>query len=223
MSADYLISGPFLGTSRTPFNYEKIEQVSRDIQTAWLTLDEITNQLNLFQDESQDNYLQGLELATRMAIEDYLGLTIFPIQYKVYYGAINSATSNNQMTLDLPEVSQAFQNQSGVVINSVGYWNGDTPPLFVTLPKDQYMYDPTGNKVIVKGIPSEVNQVMTNPIVVTYTTNANPLAQYPVIKQAGLLLLTHLYNNRSNSIAGGLQEIPFGVAQLLRPYKPLVL
>jgi hypothetical protein len=209
------------GTNRNPFNYEKVEQTNRDIATAWLTLDEITNQLNLFQDESQDAYLEGLELATRMAIEDYLGMTIFSISYKVYYGS--SPSTGSQVSLDLPEVSQNFQNQSGVVINSVGYWNGNTPPVFVTLNNTQYFYDPTGNKVICNGIPSEVNNIMSNPIVVTYTTRANPIAQYPVIKQAGLLLLTHLYNNRSNTTAGSLSEIPFGVAQLLRPYKPLVL
>lgn len=209
------------GTSRNPFNYEKVEQTSRDIATSWLTLDEVTNQLNLFEDESQDSYLRGLELATRMAIEDFLGMTIFSVSYKVYYGS--TATTGTQVSLDLPEVSQDFQNQAGVVINSVGYWNGATPPVFVTLAKTSYFYDPTGNKVICTGIPNEVNNVMSNPIVVTYTTNANPLAQYPVIKQAGLLLLTHLYNNRSNTTAGNLSEIPFGVAQLLRPYKPLVL
>lgn len=222
MPNDPYISGPFLGSNRNPYSYEKVEQVSRDILTSWLTLDEITNQLNLFQDESQDGYLLGLELATRMAIEDYLGMSIFPIQYKVYYGATNS--TGTQMTLDLPEVSQDFRSTPGNVINSVGYWSADSVPVFNILPKTSYYYDPTGNKVVVSsGIPSEVNQVMTSPIVVTYTTNANPLAQYPVIKQAGLLLLTHLYNNRSNSNAAVLHDIPFGVTALLRPYKSLVM
>jgi hypothetical protein len=221
--SDYLISGSFLGTSRNPFNYEKVEQVSRDIQTAWLSLEEITNQLNLFQDESQDAYLSSLEVATRMAIEDYLGMTIFSIQYKVYYGSTTTNSQGNQMCLDLPEVSQDFRNASGVTINSVGYWSGNNTPVFTLLANTSYFYDPTGNKIVVSGIPSMVNQVVSNPIVATYTTNANPLAQYPVIKQAGLLLLTHLYNNRSNTIQGGLSQIPFGVAQLLRPYKPLVM
>jgi hypothetical protein len=49
------------------------------------------------------------------------------------------------------------------------------------------------------------------------------LSTYPVIKQAGLLLFTHLYNNRSNTTDIQLKEIPFGVATLLRPYKPLVM
>jgi hypothetical protein len=216
------ISGPYLGSNRNPYSYEKVEQVSRDILTSWLTLDEITNQLNLFQDESQDGYLQNLELATRMAIEDYLGMSIFPIQYKVYYGADTS--TGTQMTLDLPEVSQDFRNTAGTVINSVGYWNADEPPVFTLLAKTSYYYDPTGNKIVISsGMPSEVNQVMSNPIVATYTTNASPIAQYPVIKQAGLLLLTHLYNNRSDTTFGVLHKIPFGVEALLRPYKSLVM
>jgi len=81
------IETPFLGTSRNPFNYEKVEQVARDTVTQWLTLDEITQQLNLFQDESQDSYLNSIELATRMAIEDYLGMSIFPTTYEAYYGS----------------------------------------------------------------------------------------------------------------------------------------
>lgn len=222
MPNDPYISGPYLGSNRNPYSYEKVEQVSRDILTSWLTLDEITNQLNLFQDESQDVYLLNLELATRMAIEDYLGMSIFPIQYKVYYGATNS--TGTQMTLDLPEVSQDFRNTPGVVINSVGYWSADSVPVFTLLPKTDYYYDPTGNKIVIStGMPSEVNQVMSNPIVATYTTNASPIAQYPVIKQAGLLLLTHLYNQRSDTTFGVLHKIPFGVEALLRSYKPLVL
>ena len=221
MPYDNATGQPFLGSSRNPYSYEKIEQTNRDIQTAWLSLDEITNQLNLFQDESQDAYLEGLELATRMAIEDYLGMAIFPVSYRVYYGS--TSTTGTQVSLDLPAVSQDFQSQLGVVINSVGYWNGNTPPVFVTLNSSEYFYDPTGNKVICSGIPNEVSTVITNPLVVTYTTRANPIAQYPVIKQAGLLLLTHLYNNRSNTTAGVMHDIPFGVSTLLRPYKPLVL
>jgi hypothetical protein len=130
------------------------------------------------------------------------------------------------MALDLPEVSQDFQNNKGITIKSVAYYNGDEPPVLQTLTASQYYYDKTGNKVVViDGMPSEVNTVMTAPIVVTYQTFPSIIAQYPVIKQAGLLLLTHLYNNRSNTVAGniGLKDIPFGVAQLLRPYKPLVL
>lgn len=204
--------------SRNPFSYEKVEQLDRDIVTGWLTLDEITNQLNLFEDESQDKYLVSLELATRMAIEDYLGMSIFPITWRAFYG--NSSTINTQVFLDLPEVTQS---SGGVTIANVSYYNQATPPVLINLPKNSYYYDPTGNKVICTSLPVGVNNFMSNPIVVTWTTGANFYAQYPNIKLAGLLLLTHFYNNRSNTTVETLKTLPYGVDQLLRPYKPLVM
>ena len=218
MSSDYLSIAPNLTQNRNPFNYEKVEQISRDLMTAWLTIEEITQQLNLFQDESQDSYLEGLEVATRMAIEDYLGMAIFPTQYKVYYG--NPGVTGMAATLDLPEVTQGVGNTT---INSVGYWDGNVPSVFVPMASNTYQYDPTGNQIIVTSFPSNISTQVANPIVVTYTIQRSPYANYPVIKQAGLLLLTHLYNNRSNTSVERLREIPYGVAALLRPYKPLVM
>ena len=204
-------------STRNPFNYEKVEQISRDITTNWLTLTEMTNQLNLFGDTSQDDYLLDLELSIRMHIEDYLGMPIFPITYRVYYGI--SSQYNTPLNLDLPEVSI-----DGVTINSVGFYNNTTPSTFVLLASSQYYYDATGNKVILtSGIPSNVSTFRTSPIVVEYQTAQNILSAYPVIKQAGLLLLTHLYNNRSDTTSTMLRNIPFGVDVLLRPYKPLVM
>jgi hypothetical protein len=105
----------------------------------------------------------------------------------------------------------------------VGYWTTTNPPTFTTLASTNYFYDPTGNKIIVTGMPSEINQVITNPIVALYTTAASSYAAYPVIQQAGLMILTHLYNNRSDTTSTNLKQIPMGAAALLRPYKPLVL
>ena len=85
MAVENQTLAPFYSNQRNPYNYAKFEQIARDVSTHWLTLDEITNQLNLFDDESQDTYVQSLELATRMAIEDYLGAAILPTTWKVYY------------------------------------------------------------------------------------------------------------------------------------------
>ena len=212
----------FLGAPRNPWSYQKVEQISRDVSTAWLTLEEITQQLNLFDDESQDTYLTGLELATRMAVEDYLGMSILPVQYKAYYGATNNSMGM-QTSLDLPEISQDTNVTAGVTINSVKYYNTDSPPILVTIESTEYFYDPTGNKVVINSLPNEINTFMTNPVMVLYSLNANPIGSYPVIKQAGLLILTHLYNNRSDTSTDKLKQIPFGAQTLLRPYKPLVL
>lgn len=207
---------------RNPFSYTKIEQINRDIQTSWLTLEEITNQINNWDDESQDGYLQSLELAVRMAIEDYIGISIFPVTYRVYYGYLFAGA--NAVYLDLPEVSTGFQGASPLTINSVQYYASNSPVL-TTVATTDYYYDPTGNRVVVTSLPQPLSQTIANPIVVTYTLNQNFAAQYPVVKQAGLLLFTHLYNNRSTvgDSVGMKAEIPFGVTQLLRPYKPLVM
>ena len=202
-------------SDRAPYNYSKVEQVRRDVATPWLTLDEVTNQLNLFNDDSQDAYIATLELAARQAIEDYLGAAIFATQYKVYY----SNNINAPYFLDLPEVSDG---SCGVTINSVqAYTTSNTTP--VTISNSTYSYDPTGNRVILNSLPEALNVNIANPLMVTYTQNASVIASYPVVKQAGLLLITHFYNNRSNSTDVNLKEIPFGFQQLLRPYKPLVM
>lgn len=227
MAVENLTLAPFYTNQRNPYSYAKFEQIARDISTQWLTLDEITQQLNLFQDESQDEYLTNLELATRMTIEDYLGFSIFMTKYKVYYG--NPGLYNSALYLDLPEVSPSTGSNGtcpdGVQINMVGYWtSGSTAAnnVFSIVDPADYSYDATGNRIIVNTVPQTVSQTVANPIEAIYTVAANPLAQYPVIKQAGLLLLTHLYNNRSQTTEGVMHDIPFGVHALLRPYKPLI-
>lgn len=223
MSAtEFLQGSPFGAQTRNPFNYVKVEQIGRDNTTEWLTLEQITQQLNLFADESQDDYLSMLEIATRQAIEDFLGLSIFPVTYRVWYGSESLAAS--PVCLDMPEVSQNNNpTLAPVTITSVGFWNDNFPPAFVTITSPNYFYDNSGNKVILNSLPTNVNTVMTAPICVTYSTVSNPIANYQVIKQAGLLLLTHLYNNRSDTTEVQLKKIPFGVEMLLRPYKPLVM
>ncbi len=222
MPSEITTGYPFAGVTRNPFNYSKFEQINRDVVTPWLTLEEITQQINLFEDESQDTYLKSLELAVRQAIEDYLGLSIFSVTYRVWYGT--SSLISSPVSLDLPEVSQnQYPNQDGVVVDRLAYYTDDFKPVLTVVDSSQYFYDPSGNKVVVNSLPTNINTTMTGPIVLDYTTAPNPLQTYPVIKQAGLLLFTHLYNNRSNTTSSIQHDIPFGVATLLRPYKPLVM
>lgn len=227
MAVENQTIAPYYANTRNPFSYEKVEQINRDIATGWLTLDEITQQLNLFQDESQDEYLQSLELATRMAIEDYLGFSIFSTTYRVYYGNPGLMVTGTAMYLDLPAVSTSFQGQSpAITINRVSYYTGTGTPAKNVLTASNYFYDPTGNRIVVtNGLPQPLAQNVANPVEVDYTVNSNFAAQYPVVKQAGLMLLTHLYNSRSTvgNTVGVMAEVPFGVSTLLRPYKPLVM
>ena len=213
---------PFYSNGRNPYNYARFEQISRDVATPWLTLEEITQQLNLFGDESQDAYLSSLELATRMTIEDLLGMAIFSTQWNVYYA--NFGMYDTTLYLDLPETGVDISGSPAVTINNVRYYgSSNTTP--ITISSADYSYDPTGSRVILNVALNELSQQVANPIVVTYTQNANPISTYPVVKQAGLMLLTHLYNTRSTvgDTVGMKSEIPFGVHSMLRPYKPLVM
>jgi hypothetical protein len=224
MSVDQLGFLNLGAPSRNPFNFAKIEQIARDNSTAWLTQTEVQNQLNLFGDSSQSVYLSALELATRQAIEDYIGMSIFATQYRVYYNL--ASLYGTPLALDLPEVSQNSNPAlSGVTVNAVKYWSNDTVPVLTTVDVGQYYYDQSGNKVVVATLPSNINSSMTSPVLCEYTLAANPIASYPVVKLAGLMLLTHLYNARSTvgDTAQMKAEIPFGVSTLLRNYKPLVM
>lgn len=203
-----------MAPGRTPFNYDRFEQIDRNIDEAWLSLSDIRMQTNLFGDTSQDDYLSQLELVTRMAIEDYLGLRIKAVSYRVYYSP--SSVFGSPVTLDLPEVSQG-----GISMLSVSYY--DQNNLLQTVAPTDFYFDDTGNKVVVDSLPTAINANRTSPIIVEYTLLADPVATYPVVKQAAMLLLTHLYNNRSMSTELNLKAIPYGVDVLLRPYKPLVL
>ena len=125
-------------------------------------------------------------------------------------------------SLDLPEVSQNSNSSlAGVTISKVAYYNSSN--VLTTVSPSIYYYDASGNKVIVSSLPTDINSDMTAPIIVEYSTVANPIQTYPVVQQAALLLLTHLYNNRSNTTNIMQKDIPFGVSTLLRPYKPLVM
>jgi hypothetical protein len=224
MSVDNITPYQVYGATRNPFSYAKFEQVSRDTQTEWLTLAQITAQLNLFEDTSQNSFLTSLDLATRFAIEDYLGVSFFSTQYRVYYG--DTGVYGSQLYLDLPEVTigSGTGGAGGVTINEVGYFtDGASGAVYNILPSSQYYYDQTGNRVVITAIPSALSQTMANPIQVLYSESPSPLLNNPAVIQAGLLLLTHLYNNRSATVDSGIREIPYGVDVLLRPYKPLVM
>ena len=64
---------------------------------------------------------------------------------------------------------------------------------------------------------------MTAPMLCQYTLQGSVIGQYPAVKQAGLMLLTHFYNNRSAISEAKQYQLPWAIDQLLRPYKTLVM
>ena len=211
--------GLYVNPSDNPFNWEKYEFVERDFSTQWIALDTLKQHLNIYDDDSQDDYLTSLELATRFAIENYLGRWIFDTLFRAYYAADQAAQASR--SLDMP-----FVSNSNATINSVSYYDVDN--VLQTLPTTGWYYDPTGNKVVL-GSPITASYLDTAPIVVNYSALADPLGANPDIKWAGMMLAAHLYNHRSAvaDISGGKSAstlvMPMAVDFLLRPYKPLRL
>jgi hypothetical protein len=108
-------------------------------------------------------------------------------------------------------------DQLGKVLNDLN------PPVLTTIASSQYYYDPTGNKLVLFEVPNNVNTYMTAPMLCQYTLQGSVIGQYPVVKQAGLMLLTHFYNNRSAISEAKQYQLPWAIDQLLRPYRTLVM
>lgn len=215
MSVDALAMAQFLASNRNPQNYAKVEQYGRG-NTSILTAEELANQLNLFGDTSQDAAIAGYGIAATQYVSDYLGYPLCTTTYKVYYP--QQIAVGNVAYLDIPnwsneEAGSPYQQSFSVFYNDANN---------VYQQFTNYFWDISGNRLVLQSIPT-VSNVVAYPWVVTVTLNAGWYATTEVIKQAVKLVATHLYNNRSNTTEGNLKEIPLGVAQLLRPFKSLVM
>ena len=90
-----------ISNQKTPYNWAKILPTSRDVDTEWIDLQNVRNQLNLFDDTSQDDYLRLLEATSRFHIEDYLGYSLAANSiWAVYYNT--DVTQGPVIRLDVP-------------------------------------------------------------------------------------------------------------------------
>jgi uncharacterized phiE125 gp8 family phage protein len=205
--------GLYLASNRQPFNWYSLQELERNLTTEWLDLETIRAHLNLYSDTSQDALLEQYELATRQYIEDYLGKSIFSKSYQTNYGL--GVFQDPVTALDIPN---AYSN---VTINLVNYW--DENGVNQMVPMGKFTFDDIGAKVIIQSFGTSVDPNRTAPISVQFTVDSNPIATYATVKQAGLLLLAHFYNNRSMTSEKAQTQLPFAFDTLLRPYREIVM
>ena len=205
--------GLYLASNRQPFNWYSLKELERDLTTEWLDLAIVRAHLNLYDDTSQDDLLTEYELATRQYIEDYLGKSIFARGYQTNYGL--NVFQDPVTALDIPN---AYQN---VTISQVAFWDENGANQIV--PTANFLYDDVGAKVVIQSFGTSVDPNRTAPISVQFTVDVNPIATYATVKQAGLLLITHFYNNRSMTAEKTMTQVPFAFDTLLRPYREIVL
>lgn len=215
MSVDALTMAQFLGDNRNPQNYAFIEQTGRG-NTSILSAEELRNQLNLFGDTSQDTYISSVGIAATQYVSDYLGFPLCVTSYKAYYP--QQIAVGSLAYLDIPNWTQTGGGPPQEFALTVSYMDANNVSQSFT----NFTYDQSGKRIILQSIPT-VSTTVAYPWTVSVTMQANFLATVEVVKQAVKLVATHLYNNRSATTEASLKELPIGVAQLLRPFKPLVM
>lgn len=108
-----------------------------------------------------------------------------------------------------------------VSVDTVVY--DDLAGAVVTLASNEYrLRDFAGMQTIVPlaGHPLPMTNAEDGAVRVTITAGYASNADIPApIKQAALLLIAHWYDNRDAVTAGAMVELPFGVAELLMPYR----
>ena len=210
--------GLFVASDNQTYNWYTFKETERDVTSTWLIQEEILSTLNLYGDLSQveSGFLSDLEFASRMFIEDQLGRAIFDRSFQTTYQSV-VLNGYPYIALDLPEA------QTSTTVNSVRFYDSEMPPALQTIASQYWFFDPTGNKVALSQQPNALNKFMTAPLLVDFTVTADPIATYPNVRRAGLLFLTHLYNNRSATSEKKMDYIPAGIYELLLPYKELVM
>ena len=199
------------------YNWDRFEEINRDINSLWITPSEAKNAINLFTDDSQDDLISRYTLSARLFIEEYLGRAIFERTFISYYS--KSLISTSGLIINIPN------GRVDTTIVSVNYYDKTDPnPILVTYPTQSYFYDKSGFNVVMQNIDGNIiNDYYVSPITCEFQVEADPIASYPNVKQAGLLLIGHFYNHRSNTQDKSIRAIEYGLEALLSPYKDLVL
>lgn len=160
---------------------------------------------------SDDSIVSMLISVARQAAEQYLGKTI--------------AMQSFELALDVfPEGPVSLETWPVVSITSIEYQ--DPNGVVQTLTPDKYVFDYFSKpaQIVVKEIwPPTKNE--TNAIKITFVaghTDGQSPNVYPLpipVKQAMLLTIGHLYENREAVSMNEKYEMPMGTTALLTPYR----
>lgn len=177
----------------------------------FLSIDDVRMQLNLFGDDSQDDYLQLLASLAQEQVEDYIG------QYLQ-----TTTTQNYYQYFDTSGMAIMQPNICNVVVK---YY--DVNDDLQTLDSSIYFIDTTVNPVMLKpklnqSFPAALSSTRKNPVQVTYDSilfGAEANSDIERVHHAMMLIVTHWYNSRDNNDADGRPEIQYGFLRLLNKYR----
>lgn len=182
---------------------------------SYLPVADARNQVNLFGDTSQDDYLEGLCGVAQEIVEDYIGQYLETVSTQCNYLRFNQTG----MAIPQPNISNLV----------VKYW--DEHDILQTLSPSVYLVDTTVNPILLRtrnaqAFPAALSAVRTAPVQITYDSilyGADQDMNVERIRQAMLLMVTHWYNNRSDTDMANRKEIPYGFLRLLNKYRTATL
>lgn len=184
--------------------------IDRPIPT-FLSVSDARLQVNLFGDTSQDDYLQLLCSLAQELVEDYIGQYLQPTRTEAFYQRFDTSG----MTVPQPYISNY----------KLEYW--DENDVLQTVSSSTYFIDTTMNPILIKPVlnatfPAQTSSTRTNAIKFTYDSilyGAENDMDIERIHQTMLLMLTHWYNNRSDTETSPKKEIAYGFLRLLNKYR----
>lgn len=155
---------------------------------------------------SESAYIDALTAAAWNSIEDRLGEE---------YGAVLFQTAQEV----LPEEFSLPVDGSRVSGLTMTYVNedGDT----INVAEADISFSPSGYpmQVIYSGERVGLSEKIARPVIVTYNTTAKTVPN--ALKQAALMLIGHLYENRQGVSDVRQFEVPMAVDYLCRPYQKM--
>ncbi len=196
-------------------------------QSEPVTLDEAKNHLRV--DHSDEDQLIDLLIqAAREMAEKFTGRSFITQtrQMKLdcfpgYYG--NQARYNpfvGTVEIHNSPLIALTGNDSASSPNALGIAYYNESEVLTTTSTSDYWVDNSSNipRLVVKNSwPS--TYTMPNAVIITYTAGYGARASVPAqIKQAMLLIIGHLYENRETTSINQLYEIPLGAQALLSQY-----
>lgn len=172
---------------------------------AVVSLDQIREHLNLFDDTSYDTLLAGISAVAHTSIEDYLG---------EFLGFTSVVQPFSDFAQDLPLAHTRILS-----IDSVQYRSTDGT--MRTVDSSVWVYDNTSRSKSVRLArgqqwPSDLDDSFRSPISVNYSAEWEDPPE--VISQAILLTCGDFFENRNNSTTESLSVVPLSIRYLISPH-----
>ena len=179
-----------------------------------VTVNELKVHLGLFEDDSQDSYLNELILTAEQLASSYIGYAVGETTKVSYWRAFATLlTVPDKYLID----GETF---------TVQYTNTDDTTS--TVDASVYKLDNSGSYPVVRlkvgqEYPTDLSENVSNPVFINYTAGFNPEQQSAALEHAVLMYCQEQWDNRGNTTDKPVNRLPLSAERLLVGYRRVVL